>query len=402
MTQRRLLIFCAIAIAIALAATPRHALMAQNNESKNSGDNSAQANSNPTSSSSSSNNQATDAQPSQSDAQKNQNSNASPQNDKGSSSDSSNNQGTSNNDPQRNDDQSARDRDAKSDARAPNDAKDDQNRNADRSTSKNDARDSQSDRASTDRSNRENRRDNRNANTRRDFRRDFKFGQSGSRGLVISSVVPDSIFYRSGLRNGDIIVSYNGQRIRSQDDFGRFVVYEPGRRVPIVVYRDGREETIYVVYDNNDAAQAPAGGSPLFGADFDPQSNDGAVIIRVQKGGPADRAGLQQNDLVVALNGEKVADGRQAIEMINRLQSGNRVEVEYMRHTQAQVTLGGGGTVSDTRFYRGGDDRGPSVATGVDTDQTRRDNSARDRNDNDRNRRDDDRPRRGILPRLRN
>ena len=147
-----------------------------------------------------------------------------------------------------------------------------------------------------------------------------------------------------------------------------------------------------------------AGGSPLFGSDFDPQSSDGAVIIRVQKGGAADRAGLQEKDLVVALNGEKVEDGRHAIELVNRLQSGDRADVEYMRHAQTQVTLGGGGTVSDTRFYRGDnkDTKETSVAVGVDTDQTRRDNSARDRDSDDRNRRDDSKERSRLLPRLRN
>ena len=212
----------------------------------------------------------------------------------------------------------------------------------------------------------------------RDFRRDFKFGQGCE---------PRPRDYHHGAEQyflpqpdcGTAISScrYNGQRIRSQDDFGRFVVYEPGRRVPVVVYRDGREETIYVVYDNNDAAQAPTGGSPLFGADFDPQSNDGAVIIRVQKGGPADRAGLQENDLVVALNGEQVADGRQAIDMVNRMQSGDRVEVEFMRHTRTEVTLGGRrGGVRHAILSQSMTEE-TSVATGVNTDQTQRDTRSR-------------------------
>ena len=79
-----------------------------------------------------------------------------------------------------------------------------------------------------------------------------------SRGLTISNITRDSIFYRSGLRDRDVIVSYGGRPIRSQDDFVRFVVYQPGKRIPVVVLRDGREETIYVVYEQDNIVQGPA------------------------------------------------------------------------------------------------------------------------------------------------
>jgi C-terminal processing protease CtpA/Prc len=407
MTQRRLLIGCAVAAAIAFAGIQRSAL-AQNNADKDS---------KAASSDSSSNN--SQANNNQNDSKQDQNGNSSAQNNKdqndkdtspGSTNSYSNqgNQETSNNNSQSNSSQSSeKQATANSNTQAPAEA----NRSTDRSTSNNDNRDSQADRnksnsnrSSADRGSDNRSADSRNTDSRRDIRNDFKFGRSTDRGLAIATLVTDSIFYRSGLRNGDVIVSYNGQRIRNQDDFGRYLVYEPGQRVPVVVYRNGREETIYVTYEGNNAESTPAGGSSLLGADFDPQSNNGAVIIRVQKGGPADRAGLRDNDLVVALNGEQVQDGRHAIELVNRMQSGERVEVEYMRHARAQVTLGGGGAVSDTRFYRGDDKdtNETTVAVGVNTDRTRRDNSARDRDNNDRNRRDDGRDRSRLLPRLRN
>ena len=244
MTQTRLLIGYAAVIAIAFAGIQRSA-PAQNNDKKE-----------PTaaSSDSSSNNSQNN---NQSNSQKDQSTNSSSQNDKGTSSGSNNsssNQGTASNNSQSNSSQSDKQSNANSNTQAPRDAKSDQDRSADRSTSNSDKRDGQADRNNSD-SNRssaergsDNRNaDNRNADSRRDFRNDFKFGRSTDRGLAIATLVTDSIFYRSGLRNGDVIVSYNGRRIRSQDDFGRYVVYQRGQRVPVVVYRNGREETIYVV-----------------------------------------------------------------------------------------------------------------------------------------------------------
>jgi len=284
-----------------------------------------------------------------------------------------------------------------------------------RSLLKDQNRDSQTNRDSSDgssrtdarsdsrdgRDSRDNRDDSRHARNR-DFRSDFKFGKATARGLVIASIVHDSIFYRSGLRDGDVIVSYNGRPLRSQDDFVRFVVYQPGQRVPLVVLRNGREETIYVVYQD-DTAQIRGSGSANFGAEFDPQANDIAVIVHVDDGSPADRAGLKRNDVVLAINGERVSSGRDAMEIIRTLKPGDRVDVEYSRNARAEVVLSGSrqgdNSVSDTRYYRG-DDRGTSVATGVGTDETRRDGAARDRNSQDR--RDERREGRGILPRLRN
>lgn len=255
--------------------------------------------------------------------------------------------------------------------------------------------------------------DNRNRSTAnrnsRNFRNDFKFGKVSQHGLTINTITHNSIFYRSGLRDGDVIVSYAGRPIRSEDDFYRFAVYQPGERVPVVVWRDGREETIYVVYEEDgarDAAARTTGGHDLLGAEFDPDSKNGAVVIRVQEGSPAHHAGLMENDVVVTLNGDEVRSGRDAIAMVEALQAGDRIDIEFTRFARTQAVLGGNSASRDIEqtSYRS-DDRKASVAVGVGTDETRRAQSPRNRTDNenrDRDRSENRRENRGILPRLRN
>ena len=239
-----------------------------------------------------------------------------------------------------------------------------------------------------------------NRNTR-DFRRDFKFGEASERGITVSTLGRNSIFYRAGVRDNDIIVSYGGRRIRNQDDFYRFAVYQPGQRIPIVVWRDGREETVYVVYDQGNNAQTPSNGQNVLGAEFDPRSNDGALIVRVQPSSPAHKAGLMQNDVVVGMNGERVSSGRDAIELVGTLAPGQRLQVEYTRHARVDVVLGNtrDGNVGAATYQT--TDRPASVAVGVDADGTRRADSDRNRSDND-DRRENRREGRGVLPRLRN
>jgi S1-C subfamily serine protease len=233
--------------------------------------------------------------------------------------------------------------------------------------------------------------------------RDVKFGAAASRGLTLTRIVPDSIFYRSGLRDGDIIVSYGGRPIRNQDDFVRWVVYQPGQRVPIVVLREGRQETIYVVYEQDNAGFVETAGSSrtAFGAEFDSESSNGAVIIRVQPDSPAHRAGLRQNDVVIALNGDRVDSGQDAMQIVGSLASGERLEVEYTRHARTEVILGGhhrDTNVDPAKFQPV--DRPAAV---VGTNNGQRVESNGERTDNSRNRAPQNRESgRGILPRLRN
>jgi hypothetical protein len=67
------------------------------------------------------------------------------------------------------------------------------------------------------------RRERRDRDWQRDnWRSEIRFGEPTRDGLTISRVEQGGHFYRSGLRDGDVIVSYNGQPLRNQDEFGRW------------------------------------------------------------------------------------------------------------------------------------------------------------------------------------
>jgi C-terminal processing protease CtpA/Prc len=226
----------------------------------------------------------------------------------------------------------------------------------------------------------------------RDFRSGIKIGRSTDRGLTVNSVVHNSIFFESGLRDSDIIVSINGRPVRSEAEFDRVVVFEPGRRIPFVVFRNGRQQTIYVTFRQQTPDVRNVGN--YFGAEFDPQIADAAVISRVDEGSPADRAGLRQNDLIVSLNGQRVSSPNDAMHIIDSTQPGQRLDVEYTRQAHVQVVLQRGREHEVAR--RPVDDR----TTEEVTPDTRRDNYRRDSDAPDRNQ--SDRPNRGILPWRRN
>ncbi|HEX9093985.1 MAG TPA: PDZ domain-containing protein [Coriobacteriia bacterium] len=66
-------------------------------------------------------------------------------------------------------------------------------------------------------------------------------------GAVIASVRDDGAAAAAGMKNGDIVVEFDGERIRSARQFARVVEETPvGRRVDAAVLRDGQRMTLTV------------------------------------------------------------------------------------------------------------------------------------------------------------
>jgi type II secretory pathway component PulC len=165
---------------------------------------------------------------------------------------------------------------------------------------------------------------------RGDIRVGIQFGRVTNRGLTVNRIERNSFYYDSGFRQGDIIVSINGRPIRSDAEFIRLIV--PGQRLPVVVLRNGRRETLYIQYteiahshpgDNNRQYQ----GGAYLGVTFDAQVRDAAVVLGVNPGSPAQEAGLQAGDLILALNGTEVRAYPDAIAMIRAMRPGDELEI---------------------------------------------------------------------------
>jgi membrane-associated protease RseP (regulator of RpoE activity) len=195
-----------------------------------------------------------------------------------------------------------------------------------------------------------------------DWRRGVQFGRSNDRGLTVTSVERNNFFFNSGIRQNDVILSVDGRQIRSDADFYSSVAVRRGARIPVLILRDGREETIYIQspeafgqpQQEYATQQFQSGDRPFLGVAFDPQTRDAAIIASVVPGGPADHAGLQSGDTVVALNGEPVRSHRDAIAVIGSMRPGDRLAVVYERfmENQADVVLGGQPSSSSRNAYR--------------------------------------------------
>lgn len=61
-------------------------------------------------------------------------------------------------------------------------------------------------------------------------------------------------------------------------------------------------------------------------------ANQGVLVNRIQKGGPADKAGIKEDDIIVGLNGKNVKDGEDLVARVSELPVGSEASVAVDRN----------------------------------------------------------------------
>jgi serine protease Do len=144
------------------------------------------------------------------------------------------------------------------------------------------------------------------------------FGLDKARGALVSRVEPGSPAARAGLKEGDVILEFNGKPIAKSNDLPAAVAQvAPGTKAPLKVWRDRSEKSIDVTIGelpNERVAQAPAEASkpqgklgvavrPLSNEEARTLQSEGGLLVQQAKG-PAAKAGLRAGDVIVAVNGQ--------------------------------------------------------------------------------------------------
>ena len=134
-------------------------------------------------------------------------------------------------------------------------------------------------------------------------------GLSEARGAVVTRVYPGSAAAAAGLREGDVILGANGQRIDNSDALRNFQGLQPvNTKVSLEVRRDGKPLTIAATLREQPREIAGASLDPrLTGATFAElpeslrrQNVTGVLVDDVARGSRAARNGLRKGDVVLA------------------------------------------------------------------------------------------------------
>jgi S1-C subfamily serine protease len=172
--------------------------------------------------------------------------------------------------------------------------------------------------------------------------------------LTISNIQQDSLAAEAGLRAGDRIVSIDGRQIARPRQFQAYLSGQWGREVPVVVTREGQQQTIYLSGGSQNENTAWLG---VFLND-NQDNQRGAMVMQVYPAGPAARAGLRPRDVITHINGQEVEGSADLIAAIEEQEPGSKAEFDIQRNNQEvklTATLGS----RDQFIFRGqGEDYG--------------------------------------------
>jgi serine protease Do len=134
-------------------------------------------------------------------------------------------------------------------------------------------------------------------------------------GALVSGVDANSPAAKAGLKQGDVIVKYNGKAVADnnqlRNDVGNTL---PGTKVPVTVLRDGRTENFDVTLGTLESAKArpsrngsgERGSEGKFGMGLQSDDNGGVVVAQLDPNGIAAESGLRQDDVITKVDGKTV------------------------------------------------------------------------------------------------
>jgi S1-C subfamily serine protease len=208
---------------------------------------------------------------------------------------------------------------------------------------------------------------------------------------LIIRVQKDSPADEAGLQPGDLILSIDGEEIDSEKSLPDWISqYEPGDQIQLEVHSLNEDQTREVIVELGEHPekegeaymgvfifQAPR-ELHLFGEgdfryefhfDFPPQDEEdfpfhffdgdgwirpfigsgfesGIIIMEVKENTPASKAGIEEGDIITALDGEDIEGSRSLADTISAMQPGDVISIAIYRPSsdetlELEITLGG-------------------------------------------------------------
>ena len=166
-----------------------------------------------------------------------------------------------------------------------------------------------------------------------------QFRVQPNQGVLVAEVNADTPAARAGLQDGDVIVAFDGKAVQNPRELQAVVERSPTNRpLPMTVVRDGRERQITVTLEplpeelvvssapirerarsstNNESYRSDKLGLEVTNMTTEVarrlgyEGFDGVLVSRVEPGSPADRLGLSEGMLVLAVDRQEVKNVEQ-------------------------------------------------------------------------------------------
>jgi S1-C subfamily serine protease len=175
-------------------------------------------------------------------------------------------------------------------------------------------------------------------------------------GVYIPEVTPNGPAAKAGIRGGDYILSIGDKRVSSPDELDNAIAeLKPGSEVQIAIWRDRQQRQVTAriqarqavgfrpeppqrsrTGDSEQTTNEPAAWLGVLLVEPE-EGNEGVLIERVHPEGPAAKAGIQDGDLLLSINGENATDVDGTSRMIAEMQPGAKAQLVVSRDGQRQT-----------------------------------------------------------------
>jgi serine protease Do len=174
----------------------------------------------------------------------------------------------------------------------------------------------------------------------------------GQSGALVAQVTPGGPADQAGIRQGDVIVGFAGQPVENSADLrNRVAKTPPGEREKVEILRGGRHEVVSVKLGERPIPEGDEGSSSSslgqhrkLGLEVEnlgpglrrqlgiDDSVQGVLVVGVDPGSAADRAGLQQGDLILRLDRTATPDVATLERQLSGVSSGSALALVVERN----------------------------------------------------------------------
>ncbi|MDO5680286.1 MAG: Do family serine endopeptidase [Pelistega sp.] len=162
-------------------------------------------------------------------------------------------------------------------------------------------------------------------------------GLSDTSGALVSNVEQNSPAEKAGIASGDVITSFNGEKIKKWSDLPRLVGQtKPGVSADIEVWRRGKVESLKITPEAMPSEPGEVQTQPSAEPTVTAEDRLGLTVsalpvakqteLRIkggvlvtQVGGVAEQAGLQKDDVILTINNQEIHSVAQYLELVKNL-----------------------------------------------------------------------------------
>ncbi|MGE5257916.1 MAG: DegQ family serine endoprotease [Hyphomicrobiales bacterium] len=182
------------------------------------------------------------------------------------------------------------------------------------------------------------------------------YGAKNTEGALVTDVVPGNPADKAGIKAKDIITAVNGEKVKNSRELTAKAATLPvGETTKITVVRNGQEKTFDVKVAKRPLTLADAGKpqvekegeyglqvtdlTPEMAKRLNVNRESGVVVVGVRPSSKADKAGIQQGDVILEVNRHNVSSTGELKQLLAQHKGGEAIQLLVQRGNAGMMVL---------------------------------------------------------------